>query len=281
MRSKAKSAVTLMRYNSPRAAPASCSSPLTCRLRSSRGVVGREDCATSNIGTSSNRMSSVARESAATDARSSVSDPRPSKIRPSETRITDFGPSSAPRLFKHRAHAVHRVLGAMPDFVHQLGGVLFDFALAPLGFRRGNQLAALAQDHLEGQLRIGPHIDRHRLGDRQVEARSQRAGLADDAQQRLADAIVVGREVDELAGPGHGDHRHAILGRQGVDELLRAVHHRARRAGADVALVHENHDQAAARLALGVGGGEGFVGDHHFVRRADRAQRVGRTHVLG
>ena len=149
MRSKAKSAVTLMRYNSPRDAPASCSSPLTCRLRSSRGVVGREDCATSNIGTSSNRMSSVARESAATDARSSVSDPRPSKIRPSEIedhRLRSFERAEA---LQDRAHAVHRVLGAMPDFVHQLGGVLFDFALAPLGFRRGNQLAALAQDHLE------------------------------------------------------------------------------------------------------------------------------------
>ena len=40
--------------------------------------------------------------------------------------------------------------GAGPAMHADCAGVLFDFALAPLGIRRGNQLAALAQDHLLG-----------------------------------------------------------------------------------------------------------------------------------
>ena len=81
-------------------------------------------------------------------------------------------------------------------------------------------------------------------------------------------------------GPGTAIDRHAILGRQRVHELLRAVHRAARGAGANVALIDQQDDQASARRAFGVGRGEGFVGHDHLGGGADHAERIGRADVF-
>ena len=66
----------------------------------------------------------------------------------------------------------------------------------------------------------------------------------------FANLVVIGGEVDELARARHGDHRHPIFRRQRVDELLRAVHRAARGAGADVALIDQQDDQAVRSARL-------------------------------
>src|ERR671912_277671 len=101
MRSKAYSALVLMRYSWPRDAPASCSRPVTCRLRSSRGVI---------VG-----------------FRSQAFEDQP--FRDENHRLWTFEPGET---LEHRAHAVHGILRLLPDFVDHLGGVLLDFTFAAL-----------------------------------------------------------------------------------------------------------------------------------------------------
>ena len=178
------------------------------------------------------------------------------------------------------AHAVDGILRPPADLVDDFGGILLDFALAPLELRRRGGAGALAEEDLARHLRIGVHVDGHRLGDRQVVARLQRFGGADHAQQRLAHLVVIGREVDKLAGTGDGDHRYAIFRSQRVDEFLRAVHRAARRAGADVALIDQQHDEPAGRRPLRIRGREGLVRNFDLVRSADHPQRISRADVF-
>ncbi len=128
-------------------------------------------CEASNIGTSSSSTSSDARTSAATVARSSSSPPRPSSTRPSEIRITDFGPSSAPRLVQHRADRRRpsgRSAGAgrrrsrRPPARRR--------ARSAPGRRRRTRPSTRAAITWRDEQRVALAVDGERLGQRDVEA---------------------------------------------------------------------------------------------------------------
>ncbi len=103
---------------------------------------------------------------------------------------------------------------------------------------------------------------------------------AGDPQHRLAHLGVVGGEVDELAGRRHRDQRDAVVRLQPVDELQGVLHHRPGRAEADVALVDQQQDGAARRLAGGaVGRDAGVDGGRGGAVVARRAALAGQHRV--